>query len=387
MTGNAVIYLDYAATTPVDPVVAERMSACLTMDGIFANPASRSHTPGWQAEQVVEQARGELAGLLHCDPREIIWTSGATESNNLALKGVAGACVAQHGRPGHLVTSVLEHKAVLEVADWLETSGWQVTRLQPDEAGQISVSAVMAALRDDTALVSLMWVNNETGAINPIRELAASLAGTGVLLHVDAAQALGKVAVDWTAPGPDLMSLSAHKAYGPKGCGALLRRRSTAPALQRQVHGGDQEQSLRAGTLATHQVAGFGRAARLLGERFEQDQAHVLACRDAFVEALGADERIQVNGPALRVPHILNLYFPGLDAETLMAALPQLACSSGSACNSADLSPSHVLLGLGCSPQRALQSLRVSFGRFLAVGQAAAAGELLGRAYARLVPA
>lgn len=363
------LYLDYAATTPVDPEVAAAMGRHLEADGVFGNPASRSHRYGWQAEQAVEQARGQVAALVGADPREVVWTSGATEANNLALKGVCEFHRGREDRPGrHLITSVTEHKAVLDVVGWLERQGYEVTRLRPGTEGVVTADQVEDALRPDTLMVSLMWVNNETGVCNDIPEIARRLRARRVLLHVDAAQALGKVAIDWGADAPDLMSVCAHKLYGPKGVGALLVRREPFVGVAQQIHGGGHERGMRSGTLPTHQLVGFGVAAQLAGARLSQDALHLQGLRERFVAPLLETGRVQINGhPTRRVPGIVNLAFSGIEAETLMAALPELAVSSGSACNSATVEPSHVLLGMGLERSRALNSLRFSFGRATSV--------------------
>lgn len=340
------IYLDYAATTPVDPRVAQVMAACLTLDGTFGNPASRSHRYGWQAEQVVENARRQLADLLAADPREIVWTSGATESNNLALKGVVEALRADDaGRPLHIITSAIEHKAVLDVCAWLQARQQvEITYLTPDADGLISVQQVADALRDDTCLVSLMAVNNELGTITDIAAIGALLKDHPAYLHVDAAQALGKVAVnvrDWQV---DLLSVSAHKFYGPKGIGALYVRREPQVKLAAQMHGGGHERGMRSGTLPTHQLAGLGEAARLVQEELAADEARIGALRDQLWNGLQALGGVYLNGHAQqRTANHLNVSFDGVDGEILLASLAKVAVSSGSACNSATVAPSYVL--------------------------------------------
>lgn len=359
------VYLDYAATTPVDPRVAEAMAACLTLDGIFANPASRSHLYGWQAEEVVEEARGRVAALISADPREIVWTSGATEANNLALKGAAAAYRARHPEGGHLITSAIEHKAVLDPAQWLEEQGFAVTRLAPTAGGQIDPEQLRQALRPDTFLVSLMWVNNELGTFNDIAALGALCRAQGCLFHVDAAQAAGKLAIDLSEKPIDMLSLSAHKFYGPKGIGALFVRRAPGVELQPQIHGGGHERGLRSGTLATHQCVGMGLAAELAQQHLDEEGSRLSALRERLWQGLKDLPGVQLNGqPDERVPGILNLAFAGCDGEMLLLSLRDLAVSSGSACNSASLSPSYVLKAIGLSDDLAQASLRFSLGRF-----------------------
>lgn len=363
------IYLDYAATTPVDPRVAQVMAACLTLDGTFGNPASRSHRYGWQAEQVVENARRQLADLLAADPREIVWTSGATESNNLALKGVVEALRADDaGRPLHIITSAIEHKAVLDVCAWLQARQQvDVTYLTPDADGLISVQQVADALRDDTCLVSLMAVNNELGTITDITAIGALLKDHPAYLHVDAAQALGKVAVnvrDWQV---DLLSVSAHKFYGPKGIGALYVRREPQVKLAAQMHGGGHERGMRSGTLPTHQLAGLGEAARLVQEELAADEARIRALSARLWDGLQALGGVYLNGHTQqRTANHLNVSFDGVDGEILLASLAKVAVSSGSACNSATVAPSYVLKAIGRSDALAHAGLRFSLGRFTA---------------------
>lgn len=363
------LYLDYAATTPCDAAVVETMLRYLGEGGLFANPASRSHRPGWMAEQVVENARLDVAGLIKADPREIVWTSGATEANNLAIKG---SCEFYEGRRGrHLVTSVTEHKAVLDVMRYLAGKGYDVTFLRPGPQGVITAQHVEDVLRDDTFLVSLMWVNNETGVKNPIEEIAELTRSRKIVLHVDAAQAVGKCEINVSQVPLDLMSFSGHKLYGPKGVGALFVRREPFVGVFQQIHGGGHERGMRSGTLPTHQIAGFGAACRIASERWAQDAAHLQTVKDAFLAAIqGRGLDFAVNGHAdERIPGILNLSIAGVNSETLMAALPQLALSSGSACNSATVEPSHVLTGMDIPRSEALNALRISFGRFTTIEQ------------------
>ncbi len=358
---NKAIYLDYAATTPVDPRVAEAMQTCLTLDGVFANPASRSHFYGWQAEEKVENARANVADLLHCDPREVVWTSGATEANNLALKGIFEATEFT----GHLITSVIEHKAVIDPAKWLESRGVEVTWLQPDNEGIISAEQVSKALRVDTRLVSLMAVNNELGSINPIAAIGEQCRKAGVLFHVDGAQAAGKLELDLSILPIDLLSLSAHKFYGPKGVGALYVKRSIQQRVKTQIHGGGHERGLRSGTLPTHQLVGMGEAARIAGESLHTESARIEALRDRLWKGISQLEGVKRNGSTrLSSCGHLNICFPGVDNETLLLSLRELAVSSGSACTSASLEPSYVLKAIGLSDEDALASLRISLGRF-----------------------
>lgn len=378
---NPLIYLDYAATTPAAPEVAALMSEYLTLDGCFANPASRSHLAGWQAEQAVEKARRQVAGLIHADLREIIWTSGATEANNLALIGAARA---NPDKGRHIITSALEHKAVLDTCSWLETQGYRITRLKPDAQGRIRVDQVAEALTADTLMVSLMLVNNELGCVNPVAEVGKLLKDHTALFHVDAAQAAGKLPIDVNQLQVDLLSLSAHKFYGPKGVGALYVRRQPAVHLQALIHGGGHERGMRSGTLPTHQLVGIGLAAEMAQQAMQQDRQHITGCRDLFLQQLNPDFYLQHAVGADNWPGIINLAFPGIEAETLILALPQLAVSTGSACNSASLDPSYVLTALGLERELALSSIRFSFGRYLTQDQARSAGQQLNQALERL---
>jgi len=356
------VYLDYAATTPVDPRVAARMAGFLTADGVFGNPASRAHRYGWQAEAAVEEARAQVAAAVNADPREIVWTSGATEADNLALKGCA-AFYRARGR--HLVTSRIEHKAVLDTCAWLATQGFEITHLDPDAEGLIAPAAVARALRPDTILVSIMHVNNELGTINDIAAIGALCRERKVLYHVDAAQSIGKVEVDLEALPVDLLSLSAHKAYGPKGIGALYVRRSGTVRLQPQMHGGGHERGLRSGTLPTHQIVAMGEAFRLAAAELAADRDRLEALRAQFRAALADLPGVYLNGSRRRrVPGIVNLSFAGIAGESLLLGLKDVAASSGSACTSASLEPSHVLRALGVPEELAHATLRFSFGRF-----------------------
>lgn len=376
------IYLDYAATTPVDPRVAEKMMACLTLDGNFANPASRSHIYGWRAEEAVELARRQVADLVGADPREIVWTSGATESDNLAIKGVAHA-LAERGR--HIVTSAIEHKAVLDSCRQLEREGFEVSYLSPGSEGVIEPQQLAAALRDDTILVSLMHVNNEIGTINDIAALGAVAHERGVLFHVDAAQSTGKLPIDLKRLPVDLMSFSAHKTYGPKGVGALFVRRGLPLRLEAQIHGGGHERGMRSGTLPTHQLVGMGEAFALAGQLMDEECARISALHDRLLAGLAGLDGVSLNGSAeRRVPHNLNLGFAGVDGELLLLALKDLALSTGSACTSASVEPSYVLRGIGVSDQLAHSSLRLSLGRFTSEQEVDRAAEMLCEVVTRL---
>ena len=357
------IYLDYASTTPVDPRVAARMMQFLTLDGDFGNPASRSHGYGWQAEEAVEHAREQVANLVNADPREIVWTSGATESNNLAVIGVAHF-YAQKGK--HIITSKIEHKAVLDPCRQLENEGYEVTYLEPEPGtGLIHPEAVAAAFRDDTIMVSLMMLNNELGTITDVAKIGEMTRARGIYLHVDAAQATGKVAIDLSTLKVDLMSFSAHKTYGPKGIGALFVRRSPRVRLQAQMLGGGHERGMRSGTLPTHQIVGMGEAFEIAGKEMVAEQARLKVLRDELWDGLRTLDEVYLNGDAdQRVANILNVSFNFVEGESLMMALKDLAVSSGSACTSATLEPSYVLRALGLSDEMAHSSIRFSMGRF-----------------------
>lgn len=353
------LYFDYAATTPVDERVIQVMVECLGVSGRFGNPASSSHRYGQQARLAVEQARSQVAGLVGARADEIIWTSGATESNNLTLKGLA-----QGRTGGHVITSRIEHKAVLDTARQLELAGIEVTWLSPDAQGLITEQAVSAALRDDTFLVSLMLVNNELGTLNDVQAIGERVRRHGALLHVDAAQGAGKVPIDLSRWPVDLMSFSAHKVYGPKGIGALYVGKRAAPLLQAQIHGGGHENGLRSGTLATHQIAAMGAAFALAGQVQQQEVARMHRLRERLLEQLADIPGLGLNGsPVQRIPHTLSLTFGG-DGIDLQALARTLAFSSTSACNSASSAPSHVLLALGHDERAARQTLRLSLGRY-----------------------
>ncbi|KTG30008.1 cysteine desulfurase IscS [Idiomarina sp. WRN-38] len=355
------IYMDYAATTPVAPKAAEKMATCLTMDGVFGNPASRSHKYGWQAEELVDIARHQVADLIHADAREIVFTSGATESDNLALKGVAHF----HADTGkHIVSVRTEHKAVLDPCAQLEKEGFEVTYLDVKEDGLIDLDELRSALREDTILASVMWVNNEIGVIQDINAIGSICRESGTLFHVDAAQAAGKLPIDMSSAPVDLMSISAHKMYGPKGIGALYVRRQPRVRIAAQMHGGGHERGMRSGTLATHQIVGMGVAAELAAENLSSDIERFESMRQQFLSPLLAEEGIKLNGSdTQRVPHIVNLQFANVEGELLLMSLKDLAVSSGSACTSASVEPSYVLRAIGVSDELAHASLRFSFGR------------------------
>jgi len=356
------IYLDYSATTPVDPRVAEKMMQCLTMDGIFGNPASRSHRFGWQAEEAVDIARNQIADLVNADPREVVITSGATESNNLAIKGAAHF----YNKKGkHIITSKIEHKAVLDTCRQLEREGFEVTYLDPTSEGLITVEILEAAIREDTIIVSIMHVNNEIGAINDIAALGELCRSKKVLFHVDAAQSAGKLPIDFSELKVDMLSVSAHKIYGPKGIGALYVQRKPRIRLEAQMHGGGHERGMRSGTLPTHQIVGMGEAFRIAKEEMQKDTDHAEALRKRFWAGIADIEEVYLNGHAeQRIVSNLNVSFNFVEGESLMMALKDLAVSSGSACTSASLEPSYVLRALGLNDEMAHSSIRFSFGRF-----------------------
>ncbi len=364
------VYLDYAATTPVAPQVAARMAECLTLEGNFANPASRSHLLGWQAEEAVEHARAQVAALIGADMREIVWTSGATEANNLALKGAAEYYRTLHETGGHILVSAIEHKAVLDPVAWLESQGFAVTRVMPNRQGIIELDAVQKALRPDTFLVSLMQVNNELGCINDIKSLSALCKSRNIWVHCDAAQSAGKIAIDVKELGVDLLSLSAHKFYGPKGVGALFVRRAGDVKILAQLHGGGHERNMRSGTLATHQCVGMGEASELARANLVDEAERIAELRDLLWQGIADLPDVQRNGSSVTcVSGILNVAFAtdvkqGCDGEALLLSLRDLAISSGSACNSASMSPSYVLKAIGLGDVQAQASLRFSVGRY-----------------------
>jgi cysteine desulfurase len=356
------IYLDYSATTPVDPRVAEKMCACLTPEGAFGNPASRSHAFGWEAEKLVEEARANVAALVNADPKEIIWTSGATESDNLAIKGAAHFYQKQ-GK--HIITLKTEHKAVLDTCRQLEREGFEVTYLDVLPSGLLDLDAFKAAIRPDTIVASVMHVNNETGVIQDIAAIGEICRDNKVIFHVDGAQSAGKVDIDLQAMKVDLMSFSAHKVYGPKGIGALYVRRKPRVRLEAQMHGGGHERGLRSGTLPTHQIVGMGEAFRIAKEEMAEENIRFRKLRDKLLDGLKDMEEVYVNGDMEhRIAGNLNISFNFVEGESLMMALKDMAVSSGSACTSASLEPSYVLRALGREDELAHSSIRFTIGRF-----------------------
>jgi cysteine desulfurase len=354
------VYLDYSATTPVDPRVAEKMIPFLTEN--FGNPASRSHAFGWTAEEAVEKAREDVAKLVNADPKEIVWTSGATESDNLAIKGAA-EFYATKGK--HLITLKTEHKAVLDTMRELEAQGFEVTYLDPLPNGLLDMAALEAAIRPDTSLISIMHVNNEIGVVQDIMAIGQLCRSKGIIFHVDAAQSTGKVEIDLQKLPVDLMSFSAHKTYGPKGIGALYIRRKPRVRIKAQMHGGGHERGMRSGTLATHQIVGMGEAFRIAREEMAEESARIRKLRDKLLAGIQDMEEIYVNGDLeQRVPHNLNVSFNYVEGESLMMAIKDLAVSSGSACTSSSLEPSYVLRALGRSDELAHSSIQFSIGRF-----------------------
>ena len=362
MSTQSTIYLDYASTTPVDPRVASKMMEFLTPEGEFGNPASRSHRFGWKADEAVEQARSHVANLVNCDPREIVWTSGATEADNLAIKGVARF---YKSKGNHIITSKIEHKAVLDPCRQLEREGFEVTYLDPDEKGVISPSAVKSAIKDTTVLVSIMHINNELGTVNDIEEIGNITRNNGSFFHVDAAQSTGKVDIDLEKINVDLMSFSAHKTYGPKGVGALFVRRKPRVRLEALIHGGGHERGMRSGTLATHQIVGMGEAFRIANKEMNQDCNKISKFHEKFLDKVKEIDHVYINGDLNnKVPNILNISFNFVEGESLIMGLKDIAVSSGSACTSASLEPSYVLRALGRKDELAHSSIRFSFGRF-----------------------
>ena len=356
------IYLDYAATTPVDPRVAEKMMQFLTMDGEFGNPASRSHRFGWQAEEAVEIARSQIAELVNADPREIVFTSGATESNNLAIKGAADF---YRKKGKHLITVKTEHKATLDTMRQLEREGYDVTYLDPQTDGMVTVEMLEAAIRPDTTVISVMFVNNEIGVVQDIAAIGELCRSKGIVFHVDSAQAAGKVDIDLQTLKVDLMSFSAHKVYGPKGIGALFVRRKPRIRLEAQMHGGGHERGMRSGTLPTHQIVGMGEAFRIARLEMAEENQRITALRDRLLEGVKDIEQVFLNGNREhRVPQITNISFNYVEGESLIMALKDIAVSSGSACTSASLEPSYVLRALGMSDELAHSSIRFSIGRY-----------------------
>ncbi len=354
------IYMDYSATTPIDPRVADKMIPYLREQ--FGNPASRSHMYGWSAEKAVEEARAQVAALVNADPREIIWTSGATEGNNLALKGAAQF---YKTKGKHIITVKTEHKAVLDTVRELERQGFEATYLQPQDNGLITVTQLAEAIRPDTILVSVMLVNNEIGVIQPIDDIGELCRSKGIIFHCDAAQATGKVHIDLEKTKVDLMTFTAHKTYGPKGIGALYVRRKPRVRIEPQMHGGGHERGLRSGTLPTHQIVGMGEAFRIAKEEMDDEIVRIKTLRDRLAKGLQDMEEVYINGDLEhRVPHNLNVSFNYVEGESLIMAIKDLAVSSGSACTSASLEPSYVLRALGRSDELAHSSIRFTFGRF-----------------------
>lgn len=356
------IYLDYSSTTPVDPRVAKKMAECLEMEGNFGNPASRSHRFGWVAEEAVDIARNQIADLVNADPREIVFTSGATESNNLAIKGAAHF---YHKRGKHVITLKTEHKAVLDTCRQLEREGFEVTYLEPMSNGLVDLDVLANSMRDDTVLVTIMHVNNEIGVIQDIAAIGELCRSRKVLFHVDAAQSTGKVEIDLQNLKVDLMSFSGHKTYGPKGIGALYVRRKPRVRIEAQIHGGGHERGMRSGTLATHQIVGMGEAFALAKSEMAAENERVRALRDRLWNGIKDIEAVYLNGDLdQRVVHNLNVSFAYVEGESLIMALKDMAVSSGSACTSASLEPSYVLRALGLNDELAHSSIRFSFGRF-----------------------
>jgi cysteine desulfurase len=354
------IYLDYSATTPVDPRVAEKMIPYLTE--FFGNPASRSHAFGWKAEQAVEEARAHVAALIGADAKEIVWTSGATEGNNLAIKGAANF---YKTKGKHIITQKTEHKAVLDTVRELERQGFEATYLEVQSNGIIDLEALKAAIRPDTILVSIMMVNNEIGVIQPVWEIGELCRAKGIVLHVDAVQGAGRVEIDLAKLKADLLTITAHKIYGPKGIGALYVRRKPRVRIEAQIHGGGHERGFRSGTLATHQIVGFGEAARLAKQEMASENERVRALRDKLWNAIRDMEEVYVNGDLeRRIPHNLNVSFNFVEGESLIMAVKDIAVSSGSACTSASLEPSYVLRALGRNDELAHSSIRITLGRF-----------------------
>ncbi len=376
------IYLDYSATTPVDDRVAKAMMECLTKEGNFGNPASRSHTFGWDADKAVENARANVAALINANPKEIVWTSGATESNNLAIKGAAHF-YKKNGK--HIITCKTEHKAVLDTCRQLEREGYDVTYLEPSDNGLVDLNVLKDTIRDDTILISIMHVNNEIGVIQDIKAIGALAREHKIIFHVDAAQSPGKVAVNVEDMNVDLMSLSAHKAYGPKGIGALYVRRKPRVRIEAQMHGGGHERGMRSGTLPTHQIVGMGEAFRIAKEEMAADNERILMLRNRLLNGLKDMEEIYINGDLeQRIPGNLNVSFNFVEGESLIMALKDIAVSSGSACTSASLEPSYVLRALGRDDELAHSSIRFTIGRFTTVEEVDYAVELIRNAVIKL---
>ena len=382
MSTQSTIYLDYASTTPVDPRVASKMMEFLTPEGEFGNPASRSHRFGWKADEAVEEARSHVANLVNCDPREIVWTSGATEADNLAIKGVARF---YKNKGNHIITSKIEHKAVLDPCRQLEREGFEVTYLDPDEGGVISPESVKEAIKDTTILVSIMHINNELGTINNLEMIGEIVRQKGAFFHVDAAQSTGKINIDLSNLPVDLMSFSAHKTYGPKGIGALYVRRKPRVRLEALIHGGGHERGMRSGTLATHQIVGMGEAFKIANEEMPADHKKVNKFHQDFLEKVKEIDHVYINGDLdNKVPNILNVSFNFVEGESLIMGLKDIAVSSGSACTSASLEPSYVLRALGRKDELAHSSIRFSFGRFTSNDDVKNTLDILGNVVHRL---
>ena len=359
---NKIVYLDYASTTPVDPRVADKMCQFLTPTGDFGNPASRSHKYGWRADEAVEEDRSHVANLVNCDPREIVWTSGATEADNLAVKGIARF---YKSKGNHIITSKIEHKAVLDPCRQLEREGFEVTYLEPNEGGIITPKMVDDAIKDSTILVSIMHINNELGTVNNIEDIGEITRSKNIFFHVDAAQSTGKTKIDLANMKIDLMSFSAHKTYGPKGIGALYVRRKPRVRIEALIHGGGHERGMRSGTLPTHQIVGMGEAFRIAKLEMDDDLKKIQKLHDIFLKELDSIEHVYLNGDIEnKVPNILNVSFNFIEGESLIMGLKDVAVSSGSACTSASLEPSYVLRALGRKDELAHSSIRFSFGRF-----------------------
>lgn len=374
------VYLDYAATTPVDPRVAQKMSACLLVEGTFGNPASKSHVFGWEAEEAVEHARTQVAAVLQADPREIVWTSGATEADNLALKGVADGADKRH-----IITSAVEHKAVLDTCEYLSGKGFSITYLKPGTDGIVRPEQVAEALTDETLIVSIMHANNETGVINDVAAIGAVCRQSGVLMHTDAAQSFGKLPLDVQTMALDMISISGHKIYGPKGIGALYVRREPPVHLTPLIHGGGHERGMRSGTLATHQIVGLGEAAAIMMREREREHDRLLALRQRLWSHLKQIPGAVLNGSEeARLPGLINVGFKGVDGETLLMALDDVAVSSGSACTSASVEASYVLRALGVDDALAHASLRFTVGRFTTESEVDFAGRRVAEVVGRL---
>ena len=382
MSTQSTIYLDYASTTPVDPRVASKMMEFLTPEGEFGNPASRSHRFGWKADEAVEEARSHVANLVNCDPREIVWTSGATEADNLAIKGVARF---YKNKGNHIITSKIEHKAVLDPCRQLEREGFEVTYLDPDDGGLISAESVKEAIKDTTILVSIMHINNELGTVNNLEKIGSIVREHGAFFHVDAAQSTGKIEIDLSNTPVDLMSFSAHKTYGPKGIGALYVRRKPRVRLEALIHGGGHERGMRSGTLATHQIVGMGEAFRIANSEMTKDHKKVNKYHQEFIEKVKEIDHVYINGDTdNKVPNILNVSFNFVEGESLIMGLKDIAVSSGSACTSASLEPSYVLRALGRKDELAHSSIRFSFGRFTSDDDVKNTLDILGNVVHRL---